>query len=864
MEVNLSSFFGDATCGLLDSNGAELAISRAFASAANACDDGNGLHISSADAPLMQGGRVSVPVQLRIDTALPAWTRQAKDDVLRCVDRAVTRVFPPLDVLQYIGADSPAFDSTGAGVDERAAPATTAPHLVVTFLVQPSAAWWPAALLKPHTVEGEVVAGVRLAAPDTNAAAAALQCARDTQSDLDIWNRARAAQQRYDASVALGNAPQSTEDPVVLQAVSGAETALALEAQLQLSEEKLLQLRWQLARWLTELFMNEGSWARPPPASSTTVKTTSKTPVDAATRRLFHVQRRPAQAHVVAAALAAPPAVPRRFLHVDVRGVEWDGLLVGCTARYAYVAVPYFATPPERMATTTAAAAAAAAPSSCVWTLVSRLPIPAVLGELPGGGVGGGARASRKRPRDAAAAASSTAAARAVLERCINAAEVMRHDKDAAALFRLADAPYIVTVRAHRVYCMRAGVVDRSGPASTTASPAAASPHELSLVLEDAYALRVRPAADDPAEATPGLHWAVSLLCGGGTRLGKGEDRAADAAEEGRQSTTTPSHGSGVARALHTFPDVVSVVRESCHRFQRTHERFCAIYARCTAALRADGAPTDAVEGEVPPATDALPPAAVAAQQLRLLRQAESVFGALSDSVSVHFKKLRGAARPPIPAVRTAADVAHLEESHNVEFKAKVALVKGTAGDVQEAPARHASRSPSPSQRRPALMDTERLRNTMAAMAACRGGVIVVGVADDGRVLGHAKQMDVMRQLRTSGFCPAMVKDTVQVKELRWLGAVAADGEGGSGGPVPERRSMPANWWKGGAKSAETVAATSSSQDLVLTVVSVEKGQAPFYATSKNAPPYLRGCASTTPMPTVVAARRVLAELTLQ
>lgn len=258
----------------------------------------------------------------------------------------------------------------------------------------------------------------------------------------------------------------------------------------------------------------------------------------------------------------------------------------------------------------------------------------------------------------------------------------------------------------------------------------------------------------------------------------------------------------------------------------------------------------------------------VASQNLRLLRQAEAVYGALSDSVSVHFGKLRGAARVPVPTVRTAADVAQLEESHNVEFKARVGRVtNGSSTGADSHPQRH-----------PVVMDAERLRNTMAAMAACRGGVILLGVTDDGRVLGHAKQLDVARQLRTSGFCPAMVKDTVQVKELRLLSASggianpskAVSGESSdNGASALVKRAMPENWWKSGAtppapglpKTSATAKAGASAGDQVITVVSIQKGQAPFYATSKNAPPYQRGCASTTMMPTTVVARRIMKEL---
>ncbi|CAG9576751.1 conserved hypothetical protein [Leishmania major strain Friedlin] len=904
MEVDLSPFFEGAMCALVDSNGAELAISRAFASAANACHE--------AHQP--QRSRASVVVQLRITSPLPLWTRQAKDVVLRCVDRAVTRIFPPLDVLQYIGADSPVFLAADAGASGEKA----VPHLRVSFAVQPSAALWPSRVLKQHAVEGEVMAGVQLGDSETGATAA-LQWMRDTLSDMDLWNRARAAHQLYDASIALDGVQQRSGGMSASETTS-IDTAVALPSRQQAYEANHTQLQWQLARWLTELFMNEGSWARLPASPSTGIPgSAQKRPVNAATRHLFQSPFRPSFSNVVDAALSAPPttaqntasgsAVPRRLLHTDVRGVECDGLLVGHTSRYAYIAVPYFTAQGE-------AAATGASSPSCVWSFISRIPIPAILSESTGrdpeGRHGEKGRSPRKRPRTSAShhpdsvaseeeESSCAAAARSVLAHCLNVEEAMRHDTNAEAVFRLADAPFVVTVRAHRVYCARADPARHPRTHPTTPSSdhfstkphPAASPYALSLMLEDAYAMQVRPALSDaraaPTSSAPTTaHWATSLLSGYDP-----QQRPEDDGEAGH-SAAQQTVNATVARAPHTFPDVVSVVRESCRRFQRTHERFCALYARCVQACDPNASPaasatakeagvvtggaSSATAQQVPATAAALVPEAavttqtlspaVASQNLRLLRRAEAVYGALSDSVSVRFGKLRGAARMPVPAVRTAADVAQLEECHNVEFKARVGRVtNGSSAGADSHPQRH-----------PVLMDAERLRNTMAAMAACRGGVILLGVADDGRILGHARQLGVARQLRTSGFCPAMVKDTVQVKELRWLsasGGLADAGKAvlgessGNGASAPVKRAMPENWWKNGAtppapdlpKTSATAEAGASAGDQVITVVSVQKGQAPFYATSKNAPPYQRGCASTTVMPTMVVARRIMKEL---
>ncbi|CBZ28245.1 conserved hypothetical protein [Leishmania mexicana MHOM/GT/2001/U1103] len=912
MEVDLSPFFAGVLCTLVDSNGAELAISRAFASAANACHEAHQpQHSWNQQQP--QRSRVSVAVQLRINSPLPSWTQQAKDVVLRCVDRAVTRIFPPLDVLQYIGADSPVFlasDTSASG--ERAAS-----HLCVTFSVQPSAALWPSLVLRQHAVEGEVMAGVQLGDSEAGAAAA-LQVMRDTLSDMDLWNRARAAHQLYDATIALDGVQQRSGGMSASETTS-IDPAVALPSQQQACERKHTQLQWELARWLTELFMNEGSWARVPASSSTGApRSAQKSHANAATRRLFQSPLRPSFAHVVDAALSAPhtstqsiapgSAVPRRLLHADVRGVECDGLLLGYTSRYAYIAVPYFTPPGE-------AAAAGASSPSCVWSFISRIPIPAILRKSAVrdvvGSRGEKARVPCKRPRTSAShhpnsvaseeESSGAAAARSVLAHCLNVEEAMRHDTNAEAVFRLADAPWVVTVRAHRVYCARADYARQPRTHPTTPSSdhfstkpqPAASPYTLSLVLEDAYAMQARSALSDSgaaptSSASTTTHWATSLLCGYDPQQSPEDDG------EAGHSAAQKSVNATIARAPHTFPDVVSVVRESCHRFRRTHERFRALYSRCvqacdpktstaaSATAKAVDVLTDGASSMTAPqvpATAAVPvpeeavtkeslSPTVASQNLRLLRQAEAVYGALSDSVSVHFGKLRGAARVPVPTVRTAADVAQLEESHNVEFKARVGRVtNGSSTGADSHPQRH-----------PVVMDAERLRNTMAAMAACRGGVILLGVTDDGRVLGHAKQLDVARQLRTSGFCPAMVKDTVQVKELRLLSASggianpskAVSGESSdNGASALVKRAMPENWWKSGAtppapglpKTSATAKAGASAGDQVITVVSIQKGQAPFYATSKNAPPYQRGCASTTMMPATVVARRIMKEL---
>jgi hypothetical protein len=921
MQVDLSDFF--STRGTLhNSDSAELAVAVAFAAAANAAPNTHHRFLTASE---------TVAVELKIHVSGGLWSRQLKDVVLRCVDRAMGRVYPPLDVLQYIGADSPAFTPSGEGPKQREGQGAVR----VVFHVRPSAALFPPSLLKQqHTVEGAVVQGLQLPklADVAALAAAASESMKDTFSDMDLWYRARAAHQQYDSSIPLDSTHHPASSLLGFDGCSGGMDCIGdgalLHAQQQQMTAKLEQLQWQLARWLVELFLNEGGWARPQGSSSSSPSSSSSSPTaakqrsitDRAVRRLFHTSLRPVFPHVVDAALFSHPMPPpsstsladvsttdgpRRQLHADVRGMEWDGLLLGCTTRYAYVAVPYFVSASE-----STVRAATSEEATCVWSLISRLPIPAFMCAQAASHDGAGAAvqpSSSAHPRKRARTGvddGTTSLAQAVLARCFNVEEVMRHDTHAAAVFRLAHVPHIVTVRAHRVYCTRADAtkqpsLTRTPSSRTTTSLCAkkphpaASPYKLSMVLEDAHVIAHRP-ADEEVEASVQTHWAAALF-GIETTMTDGKTLS---------STSAASSSSSLAHALHTFPDVVSVVRESCHRFLRSHERFCSIYDRCMAAKTSQGTTTAPVPQGAASATEdeasgrhsvdadahkgstadsaaddgatckELPSQAMATQQLQLLSRAEVVYSSIADSMSVHYKKLRGASRVAIPAVRTTADVATLEESNNVEFKAKVGITpsSGTGTLAQCGRGQQAS-----------TMDTERLRNTIAAMAASRGGVVVIGVADDGRIIGHAKQLEVGKHLRISGFCPAMVKDAVQIKELRWL--QATDGKptapttatGSATGvantcEAPMKRAMPENWWKAGSNNAARVAAGSdrttlqatpaNSTDLVITVISVEKGQAPFYATAKNAPPYERGCASTVVMPTVVLARRLMKELT--
>ncbi|ESL07258.1 hypothetical protein TRSC58_05057 [Trypanosoma rangeli SC58] len=208
----------------------------------------------------------------------------------------------------------------------------------------------------------------------------------------------------------------------------------------------------------------------------------------------------------------------------------------------------------------------------------------------------------------------------------------------------------------------------------------------------------------------------------------------------------------------------------------------------------------------------------------------ERLFTAITDTVSVHMKRLRGREGQSPVTVASPQEIPSLVEGTCVEFKAKIDKWQDGANAV------------SPGQQKRSIVNLERIRHTVAAMASTLGGVLLVGVTDDGEVIGHAR--GALRELRLSGFCPAMVKGGVMVTEMR-----AVRGE--------PAMTMPKDWWKATKRQPHEQLAVEGTTDRVVTVVTVRRGPAPFYAPSRHSVPYMRGFASTVPLHVVVCARRI-------
>ncbi|EKF31972.1 hypothetical protein MOQ_004188 [Trypanosoma cruzi marinkellei] len=256
-------------------------------------------------------------------------------------------------------------------------------------------------------------------------------------------------------------------------------------------------------------------------------------------------------------------------------------------------------------------------------------------------------------------------------------------------------------------------------------------------------------------------------------------------------SCTAVEDKSNFMESLSTYSDVLQIVQASSARFLRGYGKYT-------------GKPAD--------------------------NAVERLFTALTDTVSVHMKKLRGREGQSPVIVSSPQEIPTLVEGTCVEFKAKIERWQDSADDF------------SPGQRKHSTVNLERIRHTVAAMASTMGGVLIVGVTDDGEVIGHAR--DALKELRLSGFCPAMVKGNVAVTEMR---AVSGD----------RPTTMPKDWWKKTNPQQREQQTVEEKTNRVVTVITVKRGPAPFYTTSRSSVPYTRGFASTVPLHVVVCARRI-------
>jgi hypothetical protein len=152
--------------------------------------------------------------------------------------------------------------------------------------------------------------------------------------------------------------------------------------------------------------------------------------------------------------------------------------------------------------------------------------------------------------------------------------------------------------------------------------------------------------------------------------------------------------------------------------------------------------------------------------------------------------------------------------------------------------------------------NSERIRQTFCGMVNCFGGHVLIGVADDGKIVGTRSLKD---ELRLSAFVPTLPKGFVVLREMpvstSKAGTLATE--------------LPNEWWKSGsgvptAGGAPAKAALQTQN--VLVVVRVEPGVAPFYCTgnfdgSPHIWPMMRGLASTIALGSAALVFRLLPHL---
>ncbi|KAG8344744.1 hypothetical protein ERJ75_000320700 [Trypanosoma vivax] len=303
-------------------------------------------------------------------------------------------------------------------------------------------------------------------------------------------------------------------------------------------------------------------------------------------------------------------------------------------------------------------------------------------------------------------------------------------------------------------------------------------------------------------------------------------DNGDDACGSGYGTVSSPE-------SLTSFSDLLEIVHESCRRFLRGYEKYGA----------------GAAGG-----------------------QGEKLFSLMTDTVSSRLfscggGKTRRSNLPPV-VVSSPRDIPSLFEGTCVEFKAKIG--KWCGDDTRDMSCEESlgfshsdhfyhrqntgsnAKSDRSGHQNRGLMNMERIRHTIAAMASTLGGVLLVGVSDDGKVLGHGP--DALKELRLSGFCPAMSKGSVKSTVMR---AVTEEGP----------RELPSNWWKTKREPQQEQKRgqgddKEARQEGMVTVITVVRGQAPFYTTSRHSVPYTRGFASTVPLHVLVIVRRIARMLT--
>lgn len=889
MEVDLRSLAqrGDgASASFFGRVDVEAVIARSFAASLNA--------LSGAE------GRSSFSVAFRFPdfsgkeaNAAVGWTRKLKDDVARCVDRALTRVYPPMDSLRYLSGDSPRFVSEKAEGQK----GTSCLTVVFQLVAQPSGV---RGVSQPHyCMEGEDEAG------SLQPSFISGRASSDPEAFVEAGDAKRLVEK--------DNGHRSAEDEELWQLVRASRgKASALPAEdARLQSARHLKLLRRLARHITERLVNERSWASPvsaaAPSAGAQRGAASRRPPSRHLASLFTSQR-PSKvsdggrsgAHdvrhrsVVEAAASASgrrataasridggddvgnhsetKTVKHGVVHVDVRGVEFTGVVAVRSARFAYIACRAGAGP------TRPHDSPAVRAEEGGLVLVARVPVPSWLGEGP--------RAEAQTTGEGKQRGAS--ALHELASRFQQWEEVTQHDD----LHELADltqgVPDIVDIRAHRVFCKAdtrtpkvslvfedAFVVGRHPPRPSCPSAVSGSVSSIkeltdlvdtscSRYLADRTKLQATWHSVQLERQDGVLQPARGFRTGREPQCGRSDDahcQAADAA------------GSREGASAQEEEDVISV--SVCQPSLSSSSRHKEDDEEGKGSVAAMDAGEAKEEGEV---------RVLREQTRRTFAAADALMKAMSDPSAVKFPRARRDTSahsatngplveraalprvvPTLPEIRGCKDIQCLEESASVEFKY---ALSSKAGGITGA---------------------ERLRHTMSAMASTLGGVICIGVSDEGCTVGQP-QGEARAALRTSGFCPAMAHNAVTVREVRVLAppptkSVHGDSSGGErakrnreeeGGNGEPRARMPKDWWKTpahsliGSPQAAGVGPTTAAlppqvartePQRVVTVISVARGTAPFYMSGSSTLPYLRGCASTMSMPVRVMWERVLHEL---
>lgn len=768
------------------------------------------------------------------------WTRSSRDDCARCIDRAVTRVYPSVDPSQFLSATSPVF-CTVAGPTGGAWSSVLS--VTLEFCTAPTHKTHFAE--RSYAVDGVAVDVSRLpsfiqrtvptgggggAAPADGVADERPEGDRNAD-DEDLWRRARA----------------SRTELAYLDVLASSPLVSAEEARVE--QQRQVRLVRRLARHAVERVVNEASWAVPLLTSASLLPlyggarkgkpvgggshAPAYLPLFASTsppiRHKTVLEAASAEARRAHGAAAGEDTKTARHgvAHADVRGMEFTGVIAGLTARYAYVACE--------------STGGKAAPTL---VLVARVPVPAWLASAhvaatpPAG--------QRKRGRDGA----TTAAAAVMASRYENFADATLYDKAADFTELPADERPVVDIRAHRLLCKTSPTTQR-----------------VTLWFEDTHIVGHTTAAEAEAKATEVSSFTELMELVGTScerylaeRL-KLQDMWRSLQAEEREEREERAEAK--RRAVQARQDAAAAAAQDPREDEEADDNVSAQSVDSIGATASDDA------GVLPAKASPLMPLEDdeakwnrlrREQNLRLLSSADTLLKALTDPSAILFGKTRigqdkgrsattatTAAADPFE-IRSCRDIQQLEEGPMVEFKYGL----GTKGG--------------------AIMDAQRLRNTMAGMASTLGGVICIGVSDSGETVGQT-QGEVRAALRVSGFCPAFANNAVSVRDVRVLGGGGAtDPADKISGDDDAKPKMPKDWWKAApAPSVAAPAAGSSKQpharsgapggDRVVTVVTVAKGAGPFYASGRSALPYARGCASTTPMTVCVMYDRLLREL---